>query len=156
MDSLPAGLLSAGSDSVTTVPAALSGSSWSCLCSRRTALLQRSGAPQPQSSIRPPPSKGPWHRMGRLCKATFGGPNQVLAYLGRQTHLVAIANRRIIAVDDIHVAFRWKDYRRNGCEREKVMRLHAHPFDDFCWMSWRPASTACPTSASSLTVIDEI
>jgi hypothetical protein len=61
-------------------------------------------------------------------KPPFGGPEQVLAYLGRYTHRVAIANSRIVELDDDHVAFRWKDYRRNGCDREQIMRLHPHEF----------------------------
>src|SRR5207302_3237144 len=46
-------------------------------------------------------------------KKPFGGPAQVLAYLGRYTHRVAIANSRLVARDDDHVAFSWKDYRQN-------------------------------------------
>src|SRR5208337_4957137 len=46
-------------------------------------------------------------------KKPFGGPAQVLAYLGRYTHRVAIANSRIQACDDDLVAFNWKDYRDN-------------------------------------------
>jgi len=44
-------------------------------------------------------------------KSPFGGPEAVLAYLARYTHRVAIANSRLIALDDRGVAFRWKDYR---------------------------------------------
>ena len=47
-------------------------------------------------------------------KKPFGGPAQVLAYLGRYTHRVAIANSRIQACDDEHVRFTWKDYRDDG------------------------------------------
>ena len=61
-------------------------------------------------------------------KPPFGGPDQVLAYLGRYTHRVAIANSRIVHADGDHVAFRWKDYRGNGRDREKIMRLHPHEF----------------------------
>lgn len=59
-------------------------------------------------------------------KPPFGGPSQVLAYLGRYTHRVAIANSRLISIEDDRVAFRWKDYRRGG--RTKVMTLDAHEF----------------------------
>ena len=59
-------------------------------------------------------------------KPPFGGPEQVLAYLGRYTHRVAIANSRLISAADDHVAFRWKDYRHHG--RSKVMTLAAHEF----------------------------
>jgi Putative transposase len=50
----------------------------------------------------------------------------VLAYLGRYTHRVAIANRRLVSCDQDHVAFTWKDYRQNGAT--KLMRLAPHEF----------------------------
>ncbi len=59
-------------------------------------------------------------------KKPFGGPARVLAYLGRYTHRVAIANSRIKALDDDRVAFTWKDYRQNGAE--KIMRLKPDEF----------------------------
>jgi Putative transposase/Transposase zinc-binding domain len=43
-------------------------------------------------------------------KPPFGGPAQALAYLGRYTHRVAIANSRLVSVTEARVAFRWKDY----------------------------------------------
>jgi hypothetical protein len=62
------------------------------------------------------------------CKAPFAGPKQVLRYLSRYTHRVAISNRRLVAADDAGVAFRWKDYRADGAARWKTMRLHPHEF----------------------------
>jgi Putative transposase len=62
------------------------------------------------------------------CKAPFAGPEQVLRYLSRYTHRVAISNRRLVAADDTDIAFRWKDYRINGPGRWKTMRLHPHEF----------------------------
>ncbi|MFK4537912.1 hypothetical protein ABIA00_006095 [Bradyrhizobium ottawaense] len=59
-------------------------------------------------------------------KRPFGGPAQVLAYLGRYTHRVAIANSRLVALDEDHVAFTWKDYRQNGAT--KIMKLEADEF----------------------------
>lgn len=59
-------------------------------------------------------------------KPPFGGPQQVLAYLGRYTHRVAIANSRLVSVTDHDVAFRWKDYRHHG--KSKLMTLDAHEF----------------------------
>src|SRR6516164_4481785 len=58
------------------------------------------------------------------CKAPFAGPEQVLRYLSRYTHRVAISNRRLVAADNTSIAFRWKDYRINGPGRWKTMRLH--------------------------------
>jgi hypothetical protein len=61
-------------------------------------------------------------------KRPFGGPEAVLAYLSRYTHRVAIANSRLVAVDDTSVTFRWKDYRAKGRERAKQMTLAADEF----------------------------
>jgi hypothetical protein len=63
------------------------------------------------------------------CKRPFGGPEEVLRYLARYTHRVAISNRRLISLDDKGVTFKWKDYRREGPERyNKVMTLGTHEF----------------------------
>src|SRR5712691_2930421 len=61
-------------------------------------------------------------------KRPFGGPKEVLRYLARYTHRVAISNRRLIALDDNSVTFKWKDYRLEGSERYKVMTLATHEF----------------------------
>ena len=62
------------------------------------------------------------------CKDPFAGPEQVLRYLSRYTHRVAISNRRLVSADDNGVAFRWKDYRVDGPNRWKTMTLTAHEF----------------------------
>jgi hypothetical protein len=59
-------------------------------------------------------------------KRPFGGPEQVLAYLGRYTHRVAIANSRLIKLEDSQVSFKWRDYRDGG--KSKVMMLSANEF----------------------------
>ena len=59
-------------------------------------------------------------------KPPFGGPEQVLAYLGRYTHRVAISNARLVEMTDNRVSFRWKDYRHHG--KSKVMALDADEF----------------------------
>ena len=61
-------------------------------------------------------------------KAPFAGPEAVLAYLSRYTHRVAISNQRLIAYDETGVTFRYKDYRREGPERQRVMTLAPHEF----------------------------
>jgi len=61
-------------------------------------------------------------------KQPFAGPEEVLRYLARYTHRVAISNRRLIAADDGGVAFRWKDYRRDGPNRWQTMTLHPFEF----------------------------
>ncbi len=47
-------------------------------------------------------------------KPPFAGPNEVLAYLGRYTHRVAISNDRILKVDDQQVTFSWRDYHQDN------------------------------------------
>ena len=59
-------------------------------------------------------------------KPPFGGPAQVLAYLGRYTHRIAISNERILALHDGVVSFRWRDYADH--DRSKVMALPAEEF----------------------------
>lgn len=59
-------------------------------------------------------------------KPAFGGPIQVLRYLGRYTHRVAISNHRLLAFDQERVTFRWKDYARGG--KQGQMTLTATEF----------------------------
>ena len=72
----------------------------------------------------------PLHRMEWVvyAKRPFAGPDQVLSYLARYTHRVAIANSRLVAFDGARVSFKWKDYRLNGIARQKLMTLDAHEF----------------------------
>lgn len=60
------------------------------------------------------------------CKAPFGGPSQVLQYLGRYTHRVAISNHRLLAFEHGKVSFGYKDYRDPLAT--KVMTLDASEF----------------------------
>jgi hypothetical protein len=59
-------------------------------------------------------------------KPPFGGPEQVLNYLGRYTHRVAISNSRLLDIEDGRVSFRWKDYRDH--DQQKTMTLEADEF----------------------------
>jgi hypothetical protein len=59
-------------------------------------------------------------------KKPFAGAEQVLEYIGRYTHRVAISNQRIVAIEDGQVSFLWKDYR--DAEKMKVMKLEADEF----------------------------
>ena len=61
-------------------------------------------------------------------KRPFAGPEQVLAYLSRYTHRVAISNSRLVSLDDRGVTFRWKDYRAKGRTRYKTMTLATAEF----------------------------
>src|SRR5216683_2988511 len=59
-------------------------------------------------------------------KRPFAGPEQVLSYLARYTHRVAISNSRLVSMDDGKVCFGWKDYREDG--KRKSMTLQAGEF----------------------------
>jgi hypothetical protein len=59
-------------------------------------------------------------------KRPFGGPEQVLKYLARYTHRVAISNRRLVAMQDGRVTFEWKDYAAGN--QTKTMTLEAVEF----------------------------
>ena len=61
-----------------------------------------------------------------FAKRPFGGPEQVLDYLGRYTHRVAITNRRLVSLHETRVSFLWKDYRHH--DKRKVMTLDADEF----------------------------
>ena len=54
-------------------------------------------------------------------KRPFGGPKQVIEYLGRYTHKVAISNHRIKEVTDKEVRFGYKDYREGGEKKEMTL-----------------------------------
>jgi hypothetical protein len=66
---------------------------------------------------------GPWVV---YAKRPFLGPGQVIEYLGRYTHKIAISNHRLLAVDHRHVTFSYKDYRQEA--RKKSMRLDVREF----------------------------
>ncbi|HMD58401.1 MAG TPA: IS91 family transposase [Steroidobacteraceae bacterium] len=59
-------------------------------------------------------------------KRPFAGPRQVLDYLGRYTHRIAISNSRMLSIDNAKVRFRWNDYRRHN--HHATMTLDAEEF----------------------------
>lgn len=59
-------------------------------------------------------------------KPPFGGPEQVLDYLGRYTHRVAISNDRLVNLQNGKVTFRWKDYQAGN--KQRLMTLDAAEF----------------------------
>jgi hypothetical protein len=61
-------------------------------------------------------------------KKTFAGPEQLLAYLARYTHRVAITNNRLVALNETHVSFRWKKARQSGGLKNKVLRIEIAEF----------------------------
>jgi hypothetical protein len=61
-------------------------------------------------------------------KPPFAGPDHVIEYLGRYTHRVAISNHRLLALEDDHVTFQYKDYRARDPQLSRQMRLPAEEF----------------------------
>ena len=59
-------------------------------------------------------------------KPAFGGPEQVLRYLGRYTHRVAISNHRLVSFDGNNVTFRWRDYAHGN--KQRLMTVSADEF----------------------------
>ena len=76
-----------------------------------------------------PPRRAKWVV---YAKRPFGGPEAVLAYLARYTHRVAIANSRLITLNDRGVTFRWKDYRaRSGPVDDSWIKTMTLPAVEF-------------------------
>jgi Putative transposase/Transposase zinc-binding domain len=61
-------------------------------------------------------------------KPPFAGPQQVLDYVGRYTHRVAISNNRLVDIENGTVTFRYKDYRADAAVAQKTMTLAATEF----------------------------
>jgi hypothetical protein len=89
------------------------------LAGQTTALAQPSMQQRFLSALRA-------HEWVVYAKQPFSGPSQVLDYLGRYTHRVAISNNRLVSLQHDAVSFRYRDYAHGN--RRKVMRLDAAEF----------------------------
>lgn len=69
------------------------------------------------------PDLGPLYHKSWVvyCKPPFGSPEQVLAYLARYTHRVAISNQRLVRLEGEEVVFTWKDYAADGRSQEMTL-----------------------------------
>ena len=89
-------------------------------------------------------------------KRPFAGPQQVVDYVGRYTHRVAIANHRLLDMDGGQVRFTYTDYRADPPDSSKTMTLAATEFiRRFLLPCCRPASTAFAITVSSALTIAE-
>ena len=155
---VPAGLLPLGARALTLVTPPIPAEARRRSQRRRTAVLQQSCPAGRPPSLRRVSGTTAQQRMVVYSKRPFGGPKEVLRYLARHTHRVAISNRRLIALDDKTVTFKWKDYRIEGHERYKVMSLAISEFiRRFLIYVLRQASTAsaitvCSRAASVPTI----
>ncbi len=61
------------------------------------------------------------HNWVVYAKRPFNGPQDVIEYLGRYTHKIAISNHRIKSMDDAGVTFSYKDYRHGGVKKEMTL-----------------------------------
>jgi Putative transposase/Transposase zinc-binding domain len=126
VDFLPAELRPSRSCVEASVPSTVPQLSGAGLRFRRVAVFFLPGATsQRHAFLRhiAPTRKINWKV---YAKPPFGGPEQVLKYVARYTHRVAISNDRLLGLDDGKVQFRWKDYRDNS--RHKTMTLAAEEF----------------------------
>src|SRR5213595_3926795 len=128
LDILPTWLLPPRPRAVTPVPAAVPGEADRGPQSRPSEVLRQSCRSRRHAGVcglSAPLQRTEWVV---YAKRPFGGPQAVLAYLSRYTHRVAIANSRLIACDRSGVTFRWKDYRADDHDRQKVMTLATAEF----------------------------
>ena len=88
--------------------------------------IVRAAPPARTGGVPAPSGASAQLRVGGLCQAAFAGPRQVLDYVGRYTHRIAISNSRLLSIDDGKVRFRWKDYRHGS--QQKTMTLDANEF----------------------------
>lgn len=86
----------------------------------------------------------------------FAGPEQVIRYLGRYTHRIAISNHRLRSIEAGNISFSWKDYRKGGAKKlmsltatEFLRRYCLHTCAELAEASFRRASPGCATMASS-------
>ncbi|MBV1692331.1 transposase [Novosphingobium sp. G106] len=115
MDCLPSSVLPAGPCALPTVPAVVSrtvaspphAAGWLQFFGD-LALLHHAACSA--ETIRAPRKK----RWITCAKPPFSSPEHVLAYLGRYTRRVAIANSRLVRADDTSVTFRWRDDRQGN------------------------------------------
>ena len=82
--------------------------------------------PQPSLSKVPGACSRPVVGRQGYAKPPFGSQTQVLKYLARYTHRVAISNQRLLSFDGHHVRFRWKDYAHGN--KQRIMTLTASEF----------------------------
>lgn len=97
-----------------------------CRALRTAERHGRLGRVPPETPAREAIRKAAKQRWIVYAKAPFGGPEQVLEYVSRYTHRIAISNGRIQSYEDDKVAFRWRDYADGN--RQKVMTLDAVEF----------------------------
>src|SRR6195256_5605131 len=127
LDRLPFKLSLAGEGAVAAVPPPDAGDAARRTRRRPPAVLRRPRPPRQQGRVH---YLAPLHRTKWFVysKRPFAGPEQVLAYLSRYTHRVAISNSRLIAADATSVTFSYKDYRIEGPGRYKTMTLKPDEF----------------------------
>ena len=87
------------------------------------STLENLGDPREFARYLAPLRKAEWVV---YAKPPFAGPNQVLDYVGRYTHRVAISNHRLLDIDGGQVRFRYKDYRHHA--QSKIMTVSAEEF----------------------------
>ena len=123
----PAGLLPPGARAQPRLPGQVPRAAPSRLRSGKALLPREAQGAGGRRRVSAPAHRQRPDRVGRVRQASLrGGPEQVLKYLARYTHRVAISNRRLVALEDGAVKFHWKDYAHGG--GQKTMTLKATEF----------------------------
>src|SRR6202048_233836 len=126
-DRVPATLFSDRGGSLGVIPPAVAADAGRGPRRRPPAVLRRACAARRQGCIQ---GLSPLREIDWVvyAKQPFAGPRQVLRYLSRYTHRIAISNRRLVAADHKGVTFKYKDYRIEGPARYKTMTLATDEF----------------------------
>src|SRR5882762_5659813 len=128
VDRVPPTLFSDRGGSLGAIPQAVAADAGRSPRRRPPAVLRRSCAARRQGCIQGLSGATAQDQLGGLRKEPFAGPRQVLRYLSRFTHRIAISNRRLLSADENGVTFNYKDYRIEGPARYKTMTLPTNEF----------------------------
>ena len=123
----PPALLFARQSVGPVVPRKVSGLPWCCIPSEKAPLGWYADEVKEPSRVRSvPPSASSSVNWVVFAKRPFGGPEHVIKYLARYTHRVAIANGRLVEIQNGQVTFRWRDSADGN--QQKSMTLAAVDF----------------------------
>ena len=126
---LPPRVSSCRSGSSHATSAGFSSRRWQTPSSPDSSASPAGCSPSPMPGASPSTFAQPARPNGSSTRSGHSpAPKQVLDYLGRYTHRIAISNQRLRSLDDGAVRFRYTDYRSNGASRHKTMTLAAPEF----------------------------
>jgi hypothetical protein len=126
LDAMPAALLFARKGAGQVVPGQVSGLPLHCFQPEEATPARYPDEVKEPSGVRSVPPPTPRYKLGVFAKRPFGGPEYVIQYLARYTHRVALANGRLVELQNSQVTFRWRDSADGN--QQKLMTLGAVAF----------------------------